>query len=503
MMVKATNFIFVTLFLVLFMVIYSFTVTLMASVYIVSDLGGSTDIAIYTISFFGLGNVLGIPLARSLSYKYGTVKFLCICLHLFAIFSLANGFSTNFVEFLTFRLLQGMVSSPFYILTNQLFTGLTPEDRKPLFTTISLTIYTTVPILGACCGGILAYDFNWRAIFFINFFITIILAWVIKRALNQYQPKIEAYEFDRIGYFFYAVGLFCLVFVAITGQELDWLRSSTIITMLILGTACLLFFFLWSRYYPYPLFEFALFKEPLFTFGMINMTLLFSSYFGIVVLLAYWLNIDVLYTPIWIGLLLGIMVVAGAVPAILLRKQLREIDPRITLTLALGCFAISSFHTTYFNQYIDFERIAFSRILAGFGLVLFLPPIFRLCFRCFAEAKTVHVMELFQVARTLASVMGATFYVTLWQRRKVFYHDRYGSDLTAFSEKTREFFSNIKAFNISGVEASAQLNEFLNRQANAFALDDCFYLMGWITTGLIVLLFFSYFWRNKTLIPEH
>ncbi|MFI5343559.1 MAG: hypothetical protein ACHQUC_04990 [Chlamydiales bacterium] len=95
-------------------------------------------------------------------------------------------------------------------------------------------------------------------------------------------------------------------------------------------------------------------------------------------------------------------------------------------------------------------------------------------------------------------MIGITFYITLWQRRKVFYHDRYGSDLTLFSEKTRQFFSDIKAFNISGSQANAQLNNFLDNQSNAFALDDCFFLMAWSMIGLIAILLCTLFSKNKS-----
>jgi MFS transporter, DHA2 family, multidrug resistance protein len=500
---KVPNSTFVALFSILFITTFSFTLTLMGSVYIVSDLGGSTDIAIYTICFFGLGNILGIPLGRSLSHKYGTVKLLYICLHLFALSSLLAGVSTDYFEFLIFRLIQGIVSGPFYVLTGQLFAGLTPKEQKPLFTTILLTIYTNVPILGACWGGWFAYDFQWRVPFFINAAIIFFLAWVIQRALHDYQPEIEAHKFDGIGYLFYALAVFCLGFVIITGQELDWLRSSLIVTFILLGIGSLIYFLLWSRYHPYPLFNLPLLREPLFAFGMINLVLICSSYFGIVVLLALWLSIDVNYTPLWIGVLLSIMVVAGILPSILLGRKLGKIDARIPLAIALICLAISCFHTTWFNQYIDFERIAFSRILAGFGLALFLPPIFRLCFHSFAEEKLIHVMELFQVGRLLAFVGGGSLYVILWHRRKVFYHDRYGSDLTPFSEKTTQFFSDIKTFHISGQAADAQLDVFLGIQSTAFALDDCFVLMGWILTGLLVILLSTLFWKGKTFAPEN
>ncbi len=502
MLTKPTNSIFVALFAVLFFTIFSFTLTIMGSLYIAGDLGGSNDIAIYTVCFYGLGNAIGIPLGRSLAHRVGTVKLLYISLHLFALCSLLCGLATSFPLFLLFRFIQGFVAGPIYALNNQLFAGLVPAEKKSLFGTISLALFSTVPILGACWGGWIAYDFHWRFAFFGNVLFVMFLAEYIRIKLNNYQPPIEAREFDGIGYFFYAVGIFCVGFVIITGQEFDWFRSHMLIAFLLVGTVCTLFFIQWSLYHPYPLIDFTLFKKPLFTYGIVNLACLFSAYFGIVVLLAFWLSLYVNYTPIWVGTLLGVMVVAGGVQSLLIGRWLARVDARIPLALALICLTISCFHTTIFNEYIDFERIALSRIIAGFGLVFFLPPIFRLCFHSYSEEHTIAVVEIFQVVRALACSLGVISYITLWQRRQAFYHDRLGGTLTAFSEKTQTFFKEASFFHIKGRAADLQLNNILDRQAISLALDDCFFLMGWIMIGLLLLLTSTIFWHEPTFIPE-
>lgn len=498
----ASNLLYFTIFAVIFMVIFSFTLTIMASIYIASDLGASTDIAIYSVSFYGVGNALGIPLGRSLAPKIGTVRLLVTCLYLFAFCSLLCGLAVNFPTFILTRFIQGVLAGPFYPLTSQLLGELTPPDKKGLFTSISLTMFSTVPIMGACWGGWLAYDFNWRLGFFINVPVILLLAWYIGNSLKGYQPKIKAHALDAVGYLSFFVAVFCLSFVAITGQEFDWLRSPMIITAIVIGLVTLAFFLLWSHHHPHPLLEFTLFKEPLFTYGIINLTLLFSAYFGIVVLLALWLSLDVNYTPIWVGLLLSVMLCAGIVPSILIGKHYGSIDSRIPLAASLLCLAISSFYTTIFNEYIDFERIAVSRILAGLGLVLFLPPIFRLCFHSFKEERSIEVLEMFQVVRALSSGVGVGLYLTLWQRRQVFYHERQGSGLTAFSTQTQEYFANAKMFGLEGLPATAELNLLLNRQSIALALNDCFYLMGWLMVALLIWMTTTFFWKTDTFSPE-
>jgi DHA2 family multidrug resistance protein len=151
---QSTTSTFIAIYTAIFFAIFSFTLTIMGSIYIAGDLGGSNDIAIYTVCLYGIGNAIGIPLGRSLSHNIGTVRQLCICLHLFALFSFLCGLSTDFYMFLTFRFFQGIVVGPIYALANQLFAGLVPKEKKSLFTTISLGLFSTLqlanPLLCQC-----------------------------------------------------------------------------------------------------------------------------------------------------------------------------------------------------------------------------------------------------------------------------------------------------------------------------------------------------------------
>jgi DHA2 family multidrug resistance protein len=221
-----------------------------------------------------------------------------------------------------------------------------------------------------------------------------------------------------------------------------------------------------------------------------------------VILLALWLNLWANYTPEWIGLLIGTMAFAGLFPFFLIEKRFRLVDNRIYLILAIVLLAISCFHTMTFNVEVSFGQIAFSRILAGFGLALFLAPIFRLSFHSLPEDKMLHVLVLFQITRALSSGLGASIYATIWLRRQVFYHDRLGSQITAFSEQTKDFFTNAKQLHLQGEHANAQLDYYLQREATSLALDDCFYLMAWILIGLLLTFAFTFLLRRRLFITE-
>lgn len=488
---------FIGFFVTIFFVLFSFTLPLMASPYIVGDLGGSNDITTYVISFFCIGNALSIPLGEPIANRIGQVTLLVVCFLFFAFTTLLCALAPNYPFFLVMRVLQGFACGPFYFLVFYFIGHLAPENRKVIFTSVLVTFFTVTPVVGACWGGWIAYDYIWRNIFYINVPLLLLLGAFLWLKLKDYKfPLIKA-DFNIVGYIFYMIGLPALVIAGTMAQELDWYRSDIFVALVIIGIISLVFFVLLDLNHTHPVLEFRLLKDPIFSFGLISLFILFSAYFGMVILLSLWLNLYANYTPLWISVILGTMALAGFAPLLLILEGFKRIDCRLPLLIATLLLIYSCWHTTLFNEYVNLGRIAVSRIVAGVGLALFLPPIFHLCFHAFPTERTAKVVTIFQVVRSLASGLGVAFYATVWQRRRVFYHDRMGEKITAFSTETKNFFTGAEAYQLKGASANEQLDYFLDRTATALALDDVFYLMMWILVGLLVLLFFTLFLQKQ------
>jgi DHA2 family multidrug resistance protein len=490
-------------FAVLLSAVFNYTLSIMAAAYIVSDLGGSTTTATYATSFFALGNALGIPLGSSLSCRLGTARSLVITLLLFALCSGVCAIASTYPSFLVARFFQGFVAGPFYLLVFHLSSSLRPQEKKRLFGSITDLVFTLGPILGACWGGWIAYEWDWRIPFYFNIPLLIGLALFLKRRLQGFDAdKVAPPPFDGIGYATYCIALVCVGSALITGQELDWFRSPLVSSMMSIGLLCGLFFLFWEGAHPTPLIELQLFKNPVLVFALFNLGLLFFIYFGTIVLLALWLNLWANYTPTWIAALFGVMVLTAIFPATLVHKKVVSQDDRLFLIAAILCLIISSLHTTFFSVIIDLKHIVISRIFAGLGFSFFLGPLFRLCAHSIGQAKILFTPILFHIVRALASGLGAAVFDTIWQRRQVFFYDRLGSKLTQAAAPTQAFFSKAKQVGLQGLPADAQLDYYLQRQATALALDDCFYLMAWILVGLLASFLITFFFKRGSFITE-
>ncbi|WP_454785832.1 MFS transporter [Legionella sp. WA2024007413] len=478
-------------------VIFNLTLPIMAGLYIVSDLGGSSYMTSYTVSFFCIGNLLGVPLGKPAVTCLSPIQLFVVCFSLTAFCSWGCATAEDFFTFILFRFLEGFASGPMFLLIAcTLIPLLSPNKDKVYIVSLVLMCLSIIPVIGASYGAWIAYNYHWRFLFFSNIPLCIFLILYVGFGYRRYHEPVKKIYFDKIGYFYYCISMVFIGTALTTGQELDWFRSSLITFLLIFGVISLVFFILRSWSAQHPVIDLKLLKNFYFCFAMIYIALFFGLYFGMVILLSLWLKLYVNYTPDWIALIIGTMAFCGWIP-VLINK--RKYEPFYPLFIALLFFALSCFYTAYFNVDINFNRIAFSRGLAGIGLALFLSPLFHLSVATCHETKFAECLCLFHISRLLGSGLGVSLFLILWHRREVFFHLRLGSSLTPFSHETQNFLQQAKLFHISGKHAFAQLNDYLTRKSIALALDDCFYLMGYMALSMLFVLVFIYLMRTKKL----
>ncbi|STX52431.1 multidrug resistance protein, MFS superfamily [Legionella busanensis] len=473
------------------LVIFNLTLPIMAGIYIVGDLGGSTFISFYSVSFFCLGNTLSTPLGKPDAMKLSPVKFYLLCLVLMLLFSWLCATATSYFNFILFRFLEGVASGPLYLLiTLVLMPKVFSSERQAKLLPYLFICFSFTPVLGASWGAWVAYTHHWRFLFFTNIPICLILMILVAVSLRHLDKEPQEVHFNKLNFFLYSISIICIGTALMVGQELDWFRSNLINVLFIIGGVSTLLFIFNSLNSAYSVINLRLFKNFFFTFAMLNIGVLFGVYYGMVILLGLWLKLYVNYTPNWIALIIFTMAFGAWIPLFL---DYKRADPRLPLAIALLFFAISFFYTATFNSEVNFNRIAFSRILAGLGLALFLPPLFKLPAQTFSAEKTKEAVNCFHIIRLYSSGLGTALFVTLWQRRQVFYYERLGSKLTFFSQQVSYYLTKASQFNLKGKAALAELNSALLRRATALALDDCFYLMAWLSVILIVILLITFY----------
>ncbi len=483
----------------MYSVLFNFSVVSSSVVYILSDLGSSSMTASYATVFYGLGNALTLPLALGLKDRIGIPRFFLVCQILFILTTYLTGVSETYPGFIFCRFLQGLSSGPLFTLMNTFLGSIATEEQRKMNMRHVLNAYICAPLLGSAWGAWIAYDYLWRHIFTINAIVMIILGIAVFYQLRKFPFETQKAPFDKVGYVTFFIGFFNFAFFITLGQELDWFRSQTITVTAILALIFLVFFVLWSWNHPYPILELSLFKRPVIPFSLINLCLLFGIYFGMVMLISIWLTLYVKYTVIWVAIAFVIMVGSMGVVIYVIRNYFDHHKVWIPFGLAIIFLGMSCFYTANFNVDVDFKRIAISRIMAGCGFSLLLPSIIHLLLNNVEKEFSTRAFAFFQLLRGTSSTLGATIFYTVWLRRQAFYHERLGGNLTKLAPLMQDFFVQTKIMGYTQGQANEQLEDFLSRQATSLALNDCFYLMGWITIALLLLYVIVFFKRRSLL----
>ncbi len=454
--------------------------------YILGDLGGGIETASFAVSFFILGAIITKPLALTLGNNIGKVRLLRICLWAMLIFTIPMFFVKGYYSFLALRFLVGFASGPVFLIGTSMGGGLRAKEKLEGFIFRLILLMLIVPIFSAAFGAFISYQYSWQLSFVIfNFFLIPLIYFSYAWFENQEAPIVKA-PVDFIGFFVFTITLMCLGFCLVAGQIVDGFRSIAFNYIFALGCVSLLFLIFWNIWQPYPILKFKILKNKRLLFNLTNTLALFLFYYAIIVLLSFWLHLYVNYSLNWVALgLLGTLI--GPLFLLIVFKDRSKPIAIGLLTVALLLLSALSFYISSFNSEVNFGRIILAKLVSGIALAIALPAIIANIQSAVADEDFSYAFCLFAMFRMLGSFIGVAYFVMLWQRRAVFFYSRLGGELTLFSEQTKLVLMKLNRFGFTPAMKEAGLDDALIRQSQSLALDDCYYLIGWIMLAVAVI----------------
>lgn len=471
-----------------FMIVLDYSIANVSIPWISGDLACSTNEGTYVITSFAVGNSIALPITGWLTKRVGAVKLICISLLLFTFFSWTCGASMNMQMLVVSRFLQGFSAGPLIPLSQTLLVMINPPEKKNMAIAFWATVVITAPILGPILGGWITYDYRWPWIFYINLPVGIFSAGILWSTLRDKDTPIQRISVDWVGLFLLTIAVSSLQFILDKGEQYDWFRSSLILS---LGAASFISFTLllvWSLTTDNPLIELGLFKIRTYALSVFYIAIMYSIYFGSVVLIPLWLQTSMNYTSIWAGVAVAPI---GIVPFLLgnfTGKLVTKFGHTPLLGICFILFSASCFYTAFFNTDVDIWHIAISRFLLGCGLLFFITPLFSMSLHDMPQEKLPSATGIFHFVRALSGGFGTSIFTTLWTRRSAYHHATVGENLTAYSPQTTGYLDQLGDLGLPGKQGLEQMNVFLEQQAEVLAINDCFYVMGWTFLALLFLL---------------
>jgi EmrB/QacA subfamily drug resistance transporter len=206
----------------------------------------------------------------------------------FVVASALCGMAPSAFWLILFRGLQGLAASMLYANAPAIITGSFPTSQRgrALGLQIASTYvgYSTGPPL----GGILAMQFGWRAIFFVNVPVGLLGVLLAYRLIIRDQPQGKTPKFDLAGAVLFFVGLFALLLALNQGYRWGWTAIPTL--ALFSGAAAVLgWFIVVERRREHPMLDLSLFRRPVFAGSVFSSLMNYVANSSIFFLLPFYL----------------------------------------------------------------------------------------------------------------------------------------------------------------------------------------------------------------------
>lgn len=337
------NFLFVCLGLATFMVSIDYAIANISIPYIAGDLSVSVNHGTYVITWFAVGNALGLAMTGWLTKRIGEIRLLLLSIALFTLASWMCGCSFHFNMLVVFRFLQGLFGGPLVPLAQSLIVKYGTLESRKKDLAIWAGIVITAPILGPIAGGYISYWYSWPWIFYVNIPIglfCIISIWLIMRREEQ---KTEKARGDLTGIVLLLIAVSALQIFLDKGQQWDWFRSTEIRWLLVAMVLGFTYFAIWEFWKPNPLLNLRLFAISSFTVSIICLVISYAIYFGTIVLVPLWLQEYMNYDAISAGLAVAAIGIGPLLFSLASPYIIKKIGNVLTIIIAFILFAFACF----------------------------------------------------------------------------------------------------------------------------------------------------------------
>lgn len=232
--------------------------------------GGSIDIVIVA---YLVAMAIAIPVSGWVGDRWGMRRIFLIALAGFTLTSALCGLSTNLVELVIARFLQGVAAGLLSPVGMSLLYGTFPPEDRVEVSRILIIPTVIAPATGPVLGGWLVDAFSWHWVFFVNVPIGL-LALVFGLIWLKDLPAVRAGRFDWQGFLLAGVGFGFFLYALSEGAAVGW-TSAPILAGLLVGVCALVTFILVELNKPEPMIQLRLLKDRLFR--VTNIVSLFFS----------------------------------------------------------------------------------------------------------------------------------------------------------------------------------------------------------------------------------
>ena len=368
-----------------------------------------------------IAEVIAIPLTGLLMRVFTLRWLLFTALIAFTLASIACAGSSNFLELLVARSIQGFAGGILIpIVFSAIFLLFPPGLEQSFATTMAGFLAVLAPTLGPLIGGWLTDHYSWHWLFLINIvpgiFAIIVGFWALpKQAINLDELK----TLDWLSLVFLAIGLASLLIGLKYAPKDGWLEPY-VLMWFALATGSLIC--LWRR--PNPAIMFHLLEDRSLAFGCALSFLIGFVLYANIYLIPVFMSFVRGHTPLEIGLCTLVMGLSQMFTAPLSVQIDRWFNARILAAIGFGAFAVGLFMNTGFTVNSDYDAYFWPQVVRGVASAFCVLPPIRFALALMPLNKIGDASGLFNVSRNIGGALGIAVVDTLMFSRTPIHADQ-------------------------------------------------------------------------------
>jgi len=478
-----------------FMEVLDTTIVNVALPHIAGSLAISNDESTWSLTTYLVANAIVLTISGNLSMRLGQKNYFLLSVAGFTVASLLCGLSTNFLELLVFRALQGFFGGGLQPTQQAIILDTFPPEKRQAAFSITAIATVVAPALGPVVGGYLTDQFSWHWIFLVNIPIGIATFFgvmhLVEESPESRRRAKRAPPFDYWGVVFIAMALGCLDVATDRGEDLNWLGSGTI---RILYGVSLVGFIVGITYLlnaRNPVVNLRVFRDRNFALGTAAIGLMGFVLYASAVIIPQFAQTELSYTATWAGLALapGALVLIALIPLV---GRIMKFVP-VKYVIAAGGLALSGalFFSDNLVPNLDFFHLWIFRAAQTAALALLFVPISTAAYVTLPKDEQGDGAALFTMSRNVVGGIGISVSTALITNHEQIRQHYLSEHLDPTNQPYNVLLQDLQgaamslghAAHLAKQMAPGEVFQILQTQSAVLAYNDTF-----VITGVLALL---------------
>lgn len=389
------------------------------------SLGATLQESTWASTSFIIAMVVVLPLTGFVGRLFGQKRAYLGCLALFIVSSLLCGLAWSLPSLVIFRAIQGLGAGALTPIEQSILRQTFPPEEQGMAMAVFTMVVVVGPTLGPTLGGYIVDNWHWSWVFLINLplgSIGFLLVWHFVeeseevRKAHRVAAESQRRHLDWSGIALMCVGLATLQYVLEEGQSQDWFESRKITVIALVAGLSLVAFVLRERNARVPAVDLSVFKDPVFSSGVVIGTLIFFIIIAEMFLLSLFMQEVLGFTATQTGMALAPRTLVMVMTMPIIGRLYGRVSPRWLLGAGLVFTCMGVYRISGLTLDTSTSDIVLALVLQGVGASLTFVPLNTMLFDNIPQKHMADAAGVNLMLRHVGSSLGLALFASLVPR---------------------------------------------------------------------------------------